>query len=98
MNSQIMFKLDKKLKDSAMKKAEAEGITLSSVLKLSIKAFVEDDLKVGLTYGGRLNARIEKELEKIDEDINRGKNISPAFKNAKSAISYLKKESKKACR
>lgn len=91
MNTQIIFKVDKKLKDSAMRKAESEGVTISDVLKLSMKAFVDDEFKIGLIYEEKLKKNLEKELEKIDEDIKSSKNLSASFKDAKNAISYLKK-------
>ena len=33
MTSQIIFKIEKKLKDKAMKKAQGEGIAFAAVLK-----------------------------------------------------------------
>lgn len=97
MNTQIMFKVDKKLKDSAMRKAEAEGVTISDMLKFSMKAFVDDEFKIGLIYGEKLKKNIEEKLEDIDNDLKSKKNLSPTFKDAKSAVNYLKKISNKAC-
>ena len=37
----------------------------------------------------RLNAKTRRELLAISKDIRRGKNLSPAFANAKDAIAFL---------
>ena len=57
MITQVIFKVDKKLKDQAMKKAEKEGISFSSVLKMATKAFVEDKLNVGLVVEDKFNKK-----------------------------------------
>lgn len=81
-----MFKIDKKVKDAAMRKARLGGVTLSAVLQSATNAFAEGDLKMSL---------ISREMEEIYKDIRAGRNLSPAFKNAKGAIAYLKKEARR---
>lgn len=56
MTSQVIFKIDKKLKDQAMKKARNEGIPFASVLKLATKAYVEDHITLGLIGSEEFNA------------------------------------------
>lgn len=90
MTSQIIFKIEKKLKDRAMKKAQGEGIALASVLKLATQAYIKGDLDVELVARPKLNAKTRRELMAIDKDIKAGKNISPAFSNIDDAIAYLK--------
>jgi antitoxin component of RelBE/YafQ-DinJ toxin-antitoxin module len=92
MNTQVVFKIDKNLKNHAMKKASEHGITLSSFLKLAVSAFVDGQLKVGITDNENLNQRTITELKKVDFDIRNKKNLSPKFNNSKSAIDYLKKQ------
>ena len=61
------------------------------VLKLATQAYVTGTLDVGLVHQPKLNARTKKILELELKDIRLGKNLSPAFSNAREAIAYLKK-------
>lgn len=90
MITQVIFKIDKKLKNKAMKKAQNEGISFTSILKLATKAFVENQLNVGLVGKEEFNLRTRKMIVREFKDIENGKNISPGFSNAKDAIAYLK--------
>lgn len=89
MTSQVIFKLDKKLKDQAMKKAQKEGLAFSSVLKIIIKSFVEGDLRLGLVHEEKFNTSTQKEVDRVLHDIKTGKNLSPRFTTVKKAIAYL---------
>lgn len=91
MTSQVIFKLDKQLKEQAMKKAQKEGIAFSSILKMATKAFVDGALNVGLVAEESFNAKTHKEINQALKDIKSGKNLSPRFKTADAAIAYLKK-------
>ena len=77
MISQVIVNVDSALKEKAMKKAKREGIPFSSVLKMAIKAFVEDKFNVGLI--GDLNWRTSRDIRKAIKDIKKGKNLSPSF-------------------
>ena len=48
MLTQISFTADQGLKEQTMKKTKEKGITLKSVLVLSMKAFVEGKIDLGL--------------------------------------------------
>lgn len=48
MNTQIVFKTDKSLKDQAMAKAQREGLTLKAVLSQLMKYYVEGKLSFGI--------------------------------------------------
>lgn len=89
MTSQVIFKIDKKLKDQAMKKAQNEGIPFASVLKLATKAYVHGHLTLGLIGSEEFNAATKKELKTAQKDIAKGKNLSPSFTSADEAINYL---------
>jgi hypothetical protein len=91
MTTQVIFKIDKKLKDLAMKKAQGEGVPFASVLKFATKAYVDGQFNVGIIPAQPLNAKTRKMLLKELQEIKEGKNISPGFTNAKDAIAYLKK-------
>ena len=90
MTSQVVLKIDKKLKDRAIRKAQNEGLPLATVLLLATKAYVEGDLDVQLVTQRKLNAKTRRELQKISKDIRQGKSLSPPFDNAKDAVAYLK--------
>lgn len=49
MTTQIMFKIEEKLKKAAQIKAKKEGITLSDFYKSATKSFVEGKINVGIT-------------------------------------------------
>lgn len=90
MTTQVIFKIDKKLKDQAMKKAQHEGIAFASVLKLATQAYINGKLDVELVPQEKLNAKTRRELIQISKDIKAGKNLSPTFNNVEAAIAYLK--------
>lgn len=57
---QVIFKIDKKLKAKAMRKAKADGTTYSAVLKQATQAYIEDEFEVGLVYKPSFVRRILK--------------------------------------
>jgi antitoxin component of RelBE/YafQ-DinJ toxin-antitoxin module len=90
MTSQVVFRIDKKLKDKAIKKAQNEGLPFAAVLKLATKAYVRGDLDIQLITQPKLNARTRRELQRTSKDIRQGKNLSSPFDNSKDAVAYLK--------
>jgi antitoxin component of RelBE/YafQ-DinJ toxin-antitoxin module len=90
MTSQVIVKIDKKLKDQAMKKAQNSGLSFSYVIKLAIDAYVKGDLDVELVAKPKLNAKTRRELIKISHDLKQGKNMAGPFKDVEDAIAYLK--------
>jgi len=73
-----------------MKRAQTEGIPLSSILKLATKAFADGQLNIGLVEKEEFNQKTRKMLTRELKEIEQGKNLSPKFDNAKDAIAYLK--------
>lgn len=90
MTTQVIFKIDKKLKDKAMAKAQHAGIAFASVLKLATKAFVDGDLTLELVGSEKFNAKTAREVKGVLKDIAHGKNLSQGFTSAKDAIKFLK--------
>ncbi|MFA6158290.1 MAG: hypothetical protein WC763_01530 [Candidatus Paceibacterota bacterium] len=90
MNTQVVFNIDSKLKEKAMKKARNEGVPFASILKLATRAFVEGDLDVRLSRKDDLNPRTRRSLIRDIGETKKGKGLSPVFENAKDAIAYLK--------
>jgi hypothetical protein len=91
MTTQVIFKIEKNLKDKAIKKAKSEGIALASMLKMATKAFIAGEFTVGLIQSENFNSKTSKEIKESLEDIKKNKNLSPRFKSAKEAIKYLRK-------
>ncbi len=61
MTTSIIFKIDEKLKKSAMRRAKKEGTTLSSFLKSATHDFVQGNIHYGIRLG--------KEEKAIDKAI-----------------------------
>ena len=60
MVEQVIFKIDKKLKEKAMKKAKKDGVAFSAVLKSATQAYVEDQFEIGLVYNPKLIREIRR--------------------------------------
>lgn len=69
MTEQVIFKIDKKLKERAMKKARREGIAFSTVLKSATQAYVEDEFEIGLSY----NPKLIRDVRQSERDIKAGR-------------------------
>jgi len=91
MMSQVVFNIDAKLKEKAMRRARAAGVPFSSVLKFAAAAYAEGRLDVGMAEPERFNAKTRKEIEEALEDIKHGRNLSPVFHSAKEMDDYLDK-------
>ncbi len=91
MTTQVIFKIDKKLKDQAMQKAQSEGLPFGVVLKLATKAYVDGTLSVGLAPKEVFNAGTRKRVRAALSDIKNRKNLSRKFDSAKDALSFLRK-------
>ncbi len=50
MTTQIMFKIEDKLKRAAQKRAREEGITLSDFYKSATKSFIEGKMTIGMIF------------------------------------------------
>jgi antitoxin component of RelBE/YafQ-DinJ toxin-antitoxin module len=87
MITQVIVNVDSLLKAKAMKKAKREGIPFSSVIKMAIKAFVDDRFDVGLI--GNLNTKTSRELRQALRDIDKGKNLSPVLHTVDEMRKYL---------
>ncbi len=90
MNTQVIFNIDKRLKDQAMKKAQMQGLPFGVILKLATQAFVDGSLCVGLLSKEEFNTNSRKHIEGAVKDIKEKKNLSPRFSSAKEAVAYLK--------
>ena len=66
MTTKVIFNIDKKLKESAMKKAKRDGLTLSAVLNIATRKYVDDQFKIAL---------FEHEMEEALRDVREGRTV-----------------------
>ena len=91
MTTQVIFRIEKKIKEEAQRKARNSGLTFSDILQMATYAYARGDFEpVLMRKEERFNAKTYKELVKISDDIKKGKNLSPVFNNTKDAIAWLK--------
>ncbi len=95
MITQVIFKIDKKIKEQAQKKAKSRGTTFSNVLKMASYQFVEGDFEPVLRPREEFKPSVRRQILKSIADIKAGRNLSPAFNNADDAINYLERNLKK---
>lgn len=91
MTTQVIFTIDKRLKNEAMRKARSFGLPFSSVLNLATRAFVDGKINIGVMDTNPFNDKTVREIRSALSDIAQNKNLSPHFSSAKEAINYLKK-------
>jgi len=90
MNTQVIFKIDNKVKTQAQKKAKENGLTFSDVLQMATYAYVRDDFEpVLMRKEERLNLKTRRELMRISNDIKKGKNLSPRFSSIREMDKFL---------
>jgi antitoxin component of RelBE/YafQ-DinJ toxin-antitoxin module len=95
MVTQFVFKIDKKLKETAQAKAKKEGISLADVYKIATKQYVDGVLNVGfvreLIPKGFVtpNKKTAVRLKKAMKEIKAGVGLSPAFHTIKEMNDYL---------
>ena len=90
MITQVIFTIDRKLKNEAMKKARSFGLPFSSVLNLATRAFVDGRMNIGVMDNPPLNEKTRKELIKISSDIKKGKNLFGSFDSAEAMMKSLR--------
>ncbi len=83
----ILIKADKKVKAAAQKAAKEIGIPLGTVLGMYLRKFARERRFEFEAH--RMSAKLEKELAEVERDMQRGKNISPAFSSPDAGIAYL---------
>lgn len=91
MNTVIHVKANKETKENAQKIARELGLSLSDVVNASLRNFIRTR-EVIFSDTPRMTPELEKLLDKVEEDIKKGRNLSPAFKSADEAINWLKSQ------
>jgi len=91
MTTQVMFRVDPAVKSQAMRRAKREGVPFASILKMMTKAFADGEYSVKLVREERFNAKTARELRSALKDIEKGRNLSPAFSTVEEMDRYLNK-------
>ncbi len=84
----LNVKTDKEVKEKARETAHSLGMSLSAIINAYLAQFIRTE-EVHFYLGGELKPSVKKRLNKLQKEALAGKNLSPAFKNAKEAIKYL---------
>ena len=90
MNTTLHVTLDKQTKDSAAKLAQEMGLDLTTVVKASLKTFVQTQV-FHVEHAPRMTPYLEKIIARARADFKADRNISPVFSDAKTAMAWLKK-------
>jgi addiction module RelB/DinJ family antitoxin len=90
MKTVLNIKIEKGLKDTARDVATTLGLSMSTVVNNYLRQFVNERQ---ITFREPLvpNKKTAALLRRIEKDVKAGKNLSPAFANAKDMEAYLKK-------
>lgn len=84
----INIKADKEVKEEAQKIAKDLGLPLSGVINAFLKDFIRSK-SISFSIIPKMTPALETLLSGIENDIKKGKNLSPAFSSAEKANSYL---------
>lgn len=96
MTTQVLFRIDPRVKEKAARRARQEGVPLGAVLKFATKAYANGDLHLAVTSTPEIpNAKTARLLAEVDRDIAAGRNLSPVFEDVDSAIAHLRSAVKK---
>lgn len=93
MNTTLHVTVDKQTKEAAAKLAQEMGLDLSTLVKASLKTFVQTQI-FHVEHTSRMTPYLEKIIARARIDFKTGKNISPDFSNAKDALVWLQKHAK----
>jgi addiction module RelB/DinJ family antitoxin len=89
MKSVLNVKVDDEVKKEAQSLAEELGIPLSTVVNATLREFVASR-EVTFSALPRLKPELEAELERLEHDIAKGRNLSPEFNDGEAAANYLR--------
>ncbi len=93
MNTTLHVTVDKQTKDSAAKLASVMGLDLSTIVKASLKTFVQTGVFY-VEHSFRMTPYLETIIANAKKDLAADRNISPSFTDAKTAMTWIKKHSK----
>jgi antitoxin component of RelBE/YafQ-DinJ toxin-antitoxin module len=88
MNTTLHVTVDKKTKDAAGKLAAEMGLDLSTIVKASLKTFVQTGV-FHVERSFRMTPYLEGIIAQARADYKAGRNTSPVFTSAKEMDEYL---------
>ena len=88
MKTTIILKTDKEVKEGAQKVARDLGLTLSAVINASLKQFVRSR-EAYFSLVPRMTPELERIIARAEEDLKKGRRISPLFSSARAMDEYL---------
>lgn len=95
MKTVLNIKTDKDVKEEAQKLARELGVPLSTIVNVYLKQFIRTK-EFTFSLARQMSPELERTLEQAERDYAKGRNISPAFSDAKSALGWLDRELKKS--
>lgn len=84
----INIKADREVKENAQELARDLGLPLSGIINAMLKEFVRSR-SVSFSAIPTMTRALENVLGKVENDIKKGRNMSPAFSSAEKANEYL---------
>lgn len=91
MKTVIHIKADKEVKENAQELASKLGLSLSDVINASLRNFIRTR-EVVFSDVLKMTPELEKLLDGVEQDLKKGKNLSPVFNTMDDAIEYLEKQ------
>ncbi|MES2087742.1 MAG: hypothetical protein V4467_01985 [Patescibacteria group bacterium] len=88
MKTILNIKTDKAVKLAAKKAADEIGMPLGTIVNAFLRQFGRDK-EVTFSTSLHPNKYLRDILDEAEQDIKNGKNMSPAFSNAKDAVRWL---------
>lgn len=88
MKTTINIKADKDVKEDAQRVAAELGMPLSVVMNAFLKEFIRNR-EVHFSVAPKMTPYLEKVLGGVEEDIKKGRNMSPAFSTGEEMDKYL---------
>lgn len=89
MNTVIHVKANMEIKENAQRLAKELGLSLSDIINSSLRNFIRTR-EVYFSHSPRMTPELEALLDRVENDLKKGRNLSPRFKTVKQASDYLK--------
>lgn len=88
MKTVINIKADREVKEGAVKTAKMIGLPLSTVINAFLKKFIADQ-SVTFDAPAQPSRNLQKLIRQAENDIKKGRNLSPLFTNMEKMDRYL---------
>jgi len=88
MKTLINIKADKEVKEQAQKVAAELGMPLSTIINAYLKQFIHTK-EVHFAVEEKLKPAVKRRLDRLQKDVEEGKNLSGPFSTAEEMDAYL---------